>query len=100
MPDDYIDITDMTAEQIADAVNADPAVVAAKRELADAAADYWRSVSPADSGEYVDSVTVVQDGPSVAVVAKDPKAHIIEYGTTDTPEFAPRAKTEEHFNGG
>jgi hypothetical protein len=32
------------------------------------------------------------------VGATDEKANLIEYGTVDTPEFAPRLKTVEHFN--
>lgn len=93
-----VDITDMSPAEILDAVNGDPDVIAAKRDLAEQAAEYWRSVSPVDEGDYVESIEVVQDGPEVAVVAQDPKAHIIEWGSEDTPEFAPRTKTEEFFN--
>ena len=73
-------------------------ILAAKLELAEEVADYWRSISPEDEGTYKDSIEVVQDGDNVAVVAQDEKANIIEYGSVDTPEFACRARTEEYFN--
>lgn len=60
----------------------------------------WRDNSPVDTGEYRDSIRVTKRarGGRGQVGATDPKANLIEYGTEDTPEFAPRAKTEAHFN--
>jgi len=74
-------------------------VLEAKIELAEKAAAYWRRISPEDTGEYIDSIEVRVDGNDVSVGSDDDKAHYIEYGTEDTPEFAPRAKTQARFAG-
>lgn len=74
-------------------------VIDAKVELAEQAADYWRSVSPRDTDEYHDSIKLEHNDSDVSVGAYDPAANIIEYGNEKTPEFAPRAKTEAHFEG-
>lgn len=76
----------------------DAAVLEAKLDLAERAADYWKSIAPEDTGEYQESIHVVHEGDTVAVVCDSPIAHIIEYGSIDTPEFACRARTEAHFN--
>lgn len=62
----------------------------------------WRDNSPVDTGEYRDSIKVTKpaEGGRGQVGTDDPKARYIEYGTNDTPEFAPRAKTQAHFNHG
>lgn len=75
-------------------------VVAATMEVAQRAAEYWRSIAPEDSGEYKDSIHAARYGNEVYVQADDPKAYLIEYGTVDTPEFACRARTEAYFNAG
>jgi len=74
-------------------------VIDAKVELAEEAANYWRSVSPRDTDDYHDSIKVERNDSDVSVGAYDPAANIIEYGNEKTPEFAPRAKTEAHFQG-
>jgi hypothetical protein len=60
----------------------------------------WRENSPEDSGEYKDSIQVVQTAEAgrgvVAATAK--YANIIEYGSADTPEFAPMRRTVEQIN--
>ena len=70
--------------------------------------DYWRSVSPVESGSYAASVKVfkkpvtVKGMPGLRVGATDFKAHWIEFGTGNpgpTEAFAPRAKTAAHFGG-
>lgn len=60
----------------------------------------WQRNSPVDSGEYRDSVQVTKraQGGKGQVGALDEAANVLEYGSEDTPEFAPRAKTEAHFN--
>lgn len=63
---------------------------------------YWVSISPQDSGEYVDSILVEAiedtDGhPARRIVATAPYSHILEYGSEDTTEYAPRARTATHF---
>jgi hypothetical protein len=59
----------------------------------------WKSYAPVDTGEYKDSIQVTQpaEGGRGEVSATDDIANLIEYGTVDTPEFAPAAKTVEHF---
>lgn len=75
-------------------------VVVETVKLAEKVASYWRRVSPEDSGEYKDSIMVIRRGKGdIQVVATDEKANLIEYGTEDTPEFAPRQKTQNHFRG-
>jgi hypothetical protein len=86
--------------------------------------DYWRSISPVDKGDYAASIKVVKRKPVNGfpvrrIEATDFKAHWIEYGTgvdeggkrfvpslgvtvdgnTETPAFAPRAKTAAKFGG-
>lgn len=72
-------------------------VLDAKIDLANEAADYWRSISPEETGDYVDSIEVQVDDDNVRISATDESAPFIEFGTEDTPEFAPRAKTEAKF---
>lgn len=70
----------------------------------DEIAPYWRAIAPVGdpakdphSGFYRDSIEVQRRGGKVYVVATDPKAHIIEWGSEKTPEFGCRAKVEAHF---
>lgn len=79
-------------------IDTDPQIIAAKRALATEAAAYAQSIAPQDSGDYKDSIGVYEEGTTVGVIFADPAAAAIEYGTEDTPEFAVRARTEEHFN--
>ena len=62
----------------------------------------WQSFSPEDSGDYRDSVEVKHPakGGKGAVGTSIGYAHIIEYGSIDTPEFAPRAKAAASFDNG
>lgn len=68
--------------------------------MADEVVPVWKGFAPIDTGEYEDSIQVTQPAQAGKgeVGATDPKANLIEYGTVDTPEFAPRLKTVEHFN--
>ena len=99
--DDFID-----QNEIDEALKHDADVLADKLDLANRAADFWRSVAPVEAddhperppGTYRDSIQVEQDGDVVAVVATDELANIIEYGSARSPEFACRARTEAHFN--
>ena len=95
---DLHDLIDDLDDQLA----ADPDVNAGLDEFMESeVVPEWRSNSPVDSGAYVDSVQVTKraQGGKGQVGATDPIANIIEYGSNDTPAFAPRAKTEAHFNG-
>ena len=63
-------------------------------------ADYWRSIAPVKTGAYRRSIHVERRGKrGYRVVADDYKAAFLEYGTVDTPEFAPAAKTVKHYGG-
>lgn len=69
--------------------------------MADEVVPEWRRNSPVDTGEYRDSVQVTKraKGGNGQVGALADYANIVEYGDEKTPEYAPRAKTEAHFNG-
>ena len=85
--------------QSENALNSDE-IVQAKLDLAERVAEYWKQLAQEhkDTGEYIDSIDVVQDGNTVAVVATSDIAHLLEFGTVDTPELAFRARTESYFN--
>jgi hypothetical protein len=61
----------------------------------------WVSNSPEDTGDYKQSIKVTK--PAAAgkgrVTATVPYANLIEYGTNDTPEFAPVERTIAQLNG-
>lgn len=92
---DFIDQDD-----IDDYLENSPEVLAGKLELAAEVVAYAQSISPEDSGEYKAGIQARRYGRNgVGVVWTDEKSHLIEYGTIDTPEFAVRRKTIEHFRG-
>lgn len=69
---------------------------------ADEVLAYWVSISPEKTGKYVDSIIIedIEDAdghPARRIVATAPYSHILEYGSEDTTEYAPRAKTATHF---
>lgn len=81
--------------------------LAGRIELAEKAAAYWRTVSPVGdpatdptSGEYLASIEVRVQGDHVTVGSTDDKANLIEYGSINNEEFAPRAKVQAHFRAG
>ena len=62
--------------------------------IADNIADAARAVAPVDQRDYVDGIEVEtgddeQGNPVARVNANDWKSHGIEFGTVDTPKFAP-----------
>jgi len=64
----------------------------ALRKIAESQADEARRTAPVDTGAYRDSIRVEEDtspdGRARAfVVADDPKATALEFGTSDTPRF-------------
>lgn len=73
----------------------------------------WKSHSPVDLGTYAASLEVrdrppVDGFPAKRIVATDPKAEYIEFGTGvwnprrqggNSPAFAPRAKTAAELGG-
>jgi hypothetical protein len=92
------------------AVEAELASVVVQEELAKWAeaevVPVWQSFSPVggdkdpNAGTYRDSIKVTREDGKVLVGSDDPKANLIEWGSIHNPEFAPRARTEAHFNGG
>lgn len=59
----------------------------------------WQSFSPEDSGDYKDSIEVTEKasaGKGVVSATVD-YAHIVEWGSIDTPEHAPRSRTMDRF---
>lgn len=95
-------------------------VQARLKKKADAAAEYWKSVSPVfgdlppkrdappgatnagGAGSYRDSITAKQipgkdGGIAYRVGPKDPKARWIEDGTKHMPKYAPKAKVLARF---
>lgn len=81
-----------------------PRLAAVLREMADVAADGARSIAPVDEGDYIDSIdstVLVDEGITKGVAfSDDPKAIHIEYGTVDTPTFAPLRRGLERLKGG
>lgn len=85
-------------EAVEDYLENSPEVLQGKLELANEVADYARSISPVDSGDYRDGIKVRRHGRSgVGVHWTAEHSNIVEYGSEDTPAFAVRAKTVEHF---
>ena len=69
------------------------------KEYSDSVAESARGIAPELSGDYVDgieSVGGVDNGMAIGRVnANDWKSALIEWGTTDTPTFAPLRKAAE-----
>lgn len=87
------------------AVREDAKVQAGLDELAQQVKSYWQEIAPVDTGEYAASLRVRKmkdrDGtPMRRVTNTHPAAHIIEYGSNDTPKRAVRARVENHFKEG
>lgn len=90
---DFIDQAD-----IDDYLENSPEILNGKLELAEKVANYARSIAPVDSGDYRDGIKVRRYGRTgVGVVFTADHSHLVEYGTVDTPAYAVRAKTIEHF---
>lgn len=60
----------------------------------------WQGYYPVDTGEGRESIKVTQRAQAGKgeVAATDEAANVIEYGSEDTPEFAPRARTIERLS--
>lgn len=71
----------------------DPSLIPPLKEAADAAAGKARDIGPVDDGDYRDGIKVAvgadEHGVLARVNANDFKSHWIEFGTIDTPAFAP-----------
>jgi hypothetical protein len=112
-------------EEIRRKIRRDADIVPKLREFANEVAAYWKEIAPVSlapthsigdgftnsPGQYKADVRVGKDFfyndgmPAIVVSDKNRMASWIEYGTHDrhqaggtgTPEFAPRARTEAHF---
>jgi len=66
----------------------------AMMDVAETVAQSVRDEAPVDTGDYRDSIgtgstSSDRDGVYATVTTSDPAWHIIEYGTADTPAYAP-----------
>jgi hypothetical protein len=68
---------------------------AAMRRAGEQAAQEAQRLAPVDTGEYRSSIRVVDTPTGARVVAEDDKATYIEFGTEDTPAFAPLRRGTE-----
>lgn len=96
MPNPLSDLGVTDAE--IDAILASPEVTQAKLDLAEKVSQYWKQIAPVHTGHYRDSIHVeVGSDQVVRIIAEDEAASYIEFGTSDTPEFACRSQTEAAF---
>lgn len=60
----------------------------------------WQGHYPVDTGEGRESIEITQraSGGKGEVSATDEAANVIEFGSEDTHEHAPRARTIEHLS--
>ncbi|WP_293308883.1 hypothetical protein [Mycolicibacterium sp.] len=94
--DDLVDTIVVDIETAAQAGEFDNDIDAVMGEVV----TIWRGYAPEDSGAYKESIQIVDaaEAGHGAVAALDDKANLIEYGTDDTPEFAPMRRTVEEMN--
>lgn len=91
----------MSEDEIASQLAADPEINSQLDDfMENTVVPTWRRNSPDDSGDYDRSVQVTKAASKGKgqVGALDEAANVIEYGSLDTPEFAPRARTEAQLN--
>lgn len=70
--------------------------------MADEVAPVWKEYyAPVLTGDYKASIEITERAKAGVgrLSATDEAANVIEYGSNDTPEFAPREKTIDHFGG-
>jgi hypothetical protein len=98
-----MDFHDMVSEDdLRKAIRNSAEVNAGLDKLAQEVKAYWQEIAPKDSGQYAASTRVRKvkdkDGtPMRRITNTHPAAHIIEYGSNDTPKFAVRARVAGHF---
>jgi Bacteriophage HK97-gp10, putative tail-component len=59
------------------------------REIGEQYAAAVRAAAPVESGDYRDSVEVVDRGGVVSVVLSDLAAHLVEFGSVNNQPYAP-----------
>lgn len=92
----------VSPEELAKAIRTEGKIRVGLDVLAQQVKSYWQSIAPINSGRYAGSIRIKKakdkEGNSIRRVGTNhPAAHIIEYGSNDTPAFAVRAKVEGHF---
>jgi len=94
------DLASQFADDLAEAVEAGEFDEQLDEFMGGTVVDTWRENSPEDSGTYKDSVKVIDAAQAGKgrVGTSLGYANLVEYGTADTPEFAPRQKTVEQLN--
>lgn len=68
-------------------------------DVAEAIAQRARDHAPVRTGEYRDGIHVERDGDEVRVVADAPHSAVVEFGTGDTPAFAPLMRAQDDVAG-
>lgn len=98
MADD--DLASQFAEDLTAAVEAGDFDEKLDEFMSGTVVDTWRVNSPEDSGDYKRSIKVIKPAESGKgrVGATEGYGNLIEFGSVDTPEFAPRQKTVEQLN--
>lgn len=66
--------------------------------------NFAQAIAPELTGKYRESIHAetqpnISGLPARRIVSDDPKAPYLEYGTSDTPEFATFAKMAQRFGG-
>jgi len=90
---DFID-----PDVIAEYLETSEDILAGKMALAQEVVDYAQSIAPVDSGDYKAGIRVRRYGKSgVGIEFSDDASSFVEYGTSDTPEWAIMRKSIEHF---
>lgn len=70
-------------------------VRALRRDSATDVASLAGALAGHASGTYADSLEVEEAGDAIRVVSSDPSAHIIEFGSIDTPAQAPMRRAAD-----
>lgn len=91
--------------EITDGMRNNPEIFAEFYEFLEEVKLYAILISPLDTGEYIAHMKIrklppVRGLPRGQVYNDDWKAHLIEYGTVDTPEFAVMRRTYARYIGG
>jgi hypothetical protein len=104
MADPVVHISGLAAELIGEAAImaelSGPQIREARIEFAtNEVVPYAKSISPVDTGTFVESIGVKTEGNEVMVGSDDEIANLIEYGSVHNEEHAVFARTQAHFNG-
>lgn len=74
------------------------------KDMAEFVAEEAREIAPVDEGDYrdsLDSTVIFEDGMTKGIAFSDDyKALLVEFGTVDTPAFAPLRRALDRLRGG